>query len=85
MNKRLIELYNQAGEFAYGVCQANGRKGGAEDTVWNSLAVGRFAELIVQECARAIQEEKDTDLYTANQLAGMTVSIAVIKNHLGVE
>ncbi len=45
----------------------------------------KFAELIVRECANAIQEEKDTGLYNDQIMAGMTASKAVIKNLFGVE
>lgn len=45
----------------------------------------KFAELIVQECANTIQAEKDTGLYNAQQMAGMSASKAVIKNHFGVK
>ena len=45
----------------------------------------KFAELIVRECANTIQAEKDTGLYNAQQMAGMTASKAVINDHFGVE
>lgn len=47
--------------------------------------LNKFAEFIVRECANAIQEEKDTGLYNAQQMAGMTVSKTVIKDHFDVE
>ena len=45
----------------------------------------KFAELIVRECANTIQAEKDTGLYNAQQMAGLTASKAVINDHFGVE
>ena len=45
----------------------------------------KFAELIVRECANTIQAEKDTGLYNAQQMAGMTASKAVINDHFGVK
>ena len=51
MNSRLIELYKEASEFAYKVCQDEGRTGGPSDHIWNTLSTGKFAELIVRECA----------------------------------
>jgi hypothetical protein len=51
MNERMIELYKEACEFAHGVCKEEGRSGGPSDHIWNTLSTGRFAELIVRECA----------------------------------
>jgi hypothetical protein len=48
----MIELYKEACEFAYNVCKEEGRAGGSSDHIWNTLSTGRFAELIVRECAR---------------------------------
>ena len=45
----------------------------------------KFAELIVRECANTIQTEKDTGLYNAQQMTGMTVSRAVIKDHFEIK
>jgi hypothetical protein len=45
----------------------------------------KFAELIVRECANTIQTEKDTGLYNAQQMTGMTVSKAVIKDHFEIK
>lgn len=52
MNKRMIELYKEASEFAYKICKDEGRTGGPSDHIWNTLSTGKFAELIVQECAK---------------------------------
>ena len=54
MNSRAIELYKQACEFAYKVCKEEGRLGGPSDHIWNALSTGRFAELIVEECAQKV-------------------------------
>jgi len=51
MSERAIELYKQAAAFAYETCKEEGRKGGGEDHIWLSLVMGKFAELLVQECA----------------------------------
>lgn len=51
MNERMIELYKQAAEFAYGACKEEGRQGGPGDHIWHTLSTGRFAELIVRECS----------------------------------
>lgn len=80
MNERIEELMVQA-------------KFMAEETINKKISKNaeldafaeKFAELIVKECANAIQAEKDTGLYNAQQLAGMTVSTAVINDHFGVE
>ena len=47
----MIELYKEAAEFAYKICKDEGRAGGSTDHIWNTLSTGKFAELIVQECA----------------------------------
>lgn len=44
----------------------------------------KFAEVIVRECVSTIQAEKDTGLYSAEQMAGLTVAKAVLKDHFGV-
>ena len=51
MNERMLELYVEACEFAYKICKDQGRQGGTGDHIWNTLSTGKFAELIVQECA----------------------------------
>lgn len=56
MTERAIELYKEACEFAYSVCKEEGRPGGPSDHIWHTLSTGRFAELIVRECNRAVLE-----------------------------
>lgn len=51
MNKRMHELYIEAAEFAYKICKEEERPGGHADLVWSTLFTGKFAELIVHECA----------------------------------
>lgn len=51
MNEHMIDLYKQACEFAYKVCKEENRVGGPGDHIWQTLSTGRFAELIVRECA----------------------------------
>ena len=80
MNERIRELAEQATTITY---EEDGwRLYGTEVETFNKE---KFAELIVRECANAIQTEKDTGLYNAQQMAGMTVSKTVIKDHFGVE
>ena len=59
MNERMIELYKEACEFAYDVCAKEGRKGGTSDHIWNTLSTGKFAELIVRECAKVCSEQRN--------------------------
>lgn len=59
MNQRAIELYKEACEFAYGVCKAEGRTGGPSDHIWHTLSTGRFAELMVEECAQVCLAQRD--------------------------
>jgi len=61
MNERMIQLYREAGEFAYKICREEGREGGPTDHIWNTLSTGKFAELIVRECAK-VAEEYDCNL-----------------------
>ena len=68
MNKRLIELYTQAAEFAYKVCQDEGREGGTSDHIWNTISTGKFAELIVQECAIIGEQYADGNYEVSRQI-----------------
>jgi hypothetical protein len=77
MNERIKELLKQAGV---------GDNWNKAD--WYSMSpemIEKFAELIVRECANTIQTEKDTGLYNAQQMTGMTVSKAVIKDHFEIK
>lgn len=47
--------------------------------------IKKFVESIVRECANAIQAERDAGFYNAQQMAGMTVSETVIKDHFGIK
>jgi hypothetical protein len=71
MNERVIKLYNQATEFAYKTAGADAGKG----TIIESLTAGKFAELIVRECAEYITEYFPHSRYEARQM----------KKHFGVE
>ena len=87
MNSRLIELYKEASEFAYKVCQDEGRTGGPCDHIWNTLSTGKFAELIVRECigcceqviSDPVPESVDTWLNGGSQC------IDEIKQHFGIK
>ena len=48
MNERAVELYKQAVTFAYNTAGQDAGNG----TVIESLTAGKFAELIVRECAK---------------------------------
>jgi len=56
MNERTIQLYKQAVDFAYTTAGKDAGKG----TIIESLTAGKFAELIVKECARVFESEVDT-------------------------
>lgn len=75
MNDRMIKLYKEASEFAYQICKEEGRAGGPTDHIWNTLSTGRFAELIVRECA---------DVCYDADYNGPAVSKIVLE-HFGVE
>ena len=89
MNERMIELYKEASEFAYKICKDEGRAGGPTDHIWNTLSTGKFAELIVQECANVIADDdlaKDCGTFMMDSYAkGMRYSAHLIKEHFGVE
>ena len=75
MNERIQELIKQCTSWS-------------EGSTWTSneeFDKEKFAELIVRECANTIQTEKDTGLYNAQQMTGMTVSKAVIKDHFEIK
>lgn len=75
MNERAILLYKEACEFAYGVCKNEGRSGGHSDHIWNTLSTGRFAELIVKECADKV----------TRQLQVFDIDGNFLLEHFGVE
>ena len=75
MNERVIKLYNQATEFAYKTAGADAGKG----TIIESLTAGKFAELIVRECAERIAHNEKFNWLDAAQAA------KDLKEHFGVE
>ena len=78
MHKRVIELYKQAAEFAYKTAGADAGKG----TIIESLTAGKFAELIVAECAQVCLAQRDP----ANLNYKPSVKFAeAINQHFGVE
>jgi hypothetical protein len=76
MNERILDLAIQAKDWAYA---------DHDGYTAQMLFEQKFAELIVRECANTIQTEKDTGLYNAQQMTGMTVSKAVIKDHFEIK
>ena len=81
MNERMIELYREASEFAYKICREEGREGGPSDHIWSMLSTGKFAELIVRECAEICDAYGMPD---GTSQTAMVLSRA-IKKHFGVE
>lgn len=74
MNERAIELYKQAGEFAY----TSIGKEHANTTYFQGVVAGKYAELIVRECldivANAVDYREPASTY-----------VGKIKEHFGVE
>jgi len=73
MNERMNALATEAFEFAYKVCKEEGRKGGSEDHIWTTLAMGKLSELIIQECAKICnsnswQDQQGWGKYYAKQI-----------------
>ena len=66
-------------EFAYSICKEEGRPGGPADHIWHTLSTGRFAELIVRECADLFKIEWGEEKLTGNDVG------YVLKKHFGVE
>jgi hypothetical protein len=73
MNEQAIELYKQAVAFAYNTAGADAGKG----TVIESLTAGKFAELIVAECAEIALVD--------GQSTGNFDTFNKIQKHFGVE
>ena len=84
MNNRLIELYKEASEFAYQICQEEGRAGGIEDHIWNTLSVGKFAELIVQDCIATIKNTEANCTLIDEKYGCMYAEVDLIE-HFGVK
>ena len=72
MNERAVELYKQAVTFAYNTAGKDAGKG----SVIESLTAGKFAELIVRECAKACEDHPGW----SGRMIGEQ-----IKQHFGVE
>jgi hypothetical protein len=84
MNERMIELYKEACEFAHNVCKKEGRAGGSSDHIWNTLSTGRFAELIVQECASKVDWIYSEKGKTADGVEYTVTQGDLIREHFGV-
>jgi hypothetical protein len=84
MNERIKELAEQAKKYSLDAMIKIADKEQALK-VYSESYDTKFAELIVRECANTIQTEKDTGLYNAQQMTGMTVSRAVIKDHFEIK
>jgi hypothetical protein len=74
MNERAIELYKQAIEFAY----TSIGKEHADTTYFQGVVAGKFAELIVRECASIVADAVD-------QREPASTYVDKIKQHFGVE
>ena len=88
MNQRVIDLYEQAAEFAYKICKNEGRPGGPTDHIWNTLSTGKFAELMVEECAKICADtavaEPPNDLFEGYNM-GVNKAAENIREHFGIE
>ena len=77
MKPLVFDLYKDAGVFAYDCCKKSARQVQEPDAIWLSLMMGKYTELIVQECIKLLPE----DCQSKN---GCHTSW-VIKEHFGVE
>ena len=85
MNKEFKKLLEQSYTKGFEECARTGHKVGDLDVIFNSIVMGEFAELIVQECA-----EQSMSIGRYNTPSGITpdlsIAIAVgLKKHFGVE
>ena len=76
MNERAIKLYEQATEFAY---ETIGKEH-ANTSYFQGTIAGKFAELIVKECAELTLDYKNDQYYQ-----GWLDYRDEIKQHFGVE
>jgi CRISPR/Cas system-associated endoribonuclease Cas2 len=87
MNERIRELYRQANEQArQQACEKNKTNRPQNNTVWNEF-VPLFAEMIIKECAKVIDELEDAvviyRLGGAN--TGEISKSELVKQHFGVK
>lgn len=54
-DKLAQKLAEEAMHYAYNICKENNRKGGVGDHIWFTLTMGRYTELLVEECARSCE------------------------------
>ena len=88
MNNRFKELASQAGGEFY-----EGFAGSPNTVKFTEYELGKFAELIVQECAIVIQKEvsmkyKDggeNEEFMGGHYAGSVLARVMIKKHFGIE
>jgi hypothetical protein len=80
MNQRTTELYQQALEFAYNKVP----KENWSADILHPIVSGKFAELIIQECASRV---RDTDLedVEGGDSAVLNAAAKQLKQHFGVE
>ena len=92
MNERTIQLYKQAVDFAYTTAGKDAGKG----TIIESLTAGKFAELIVRECAEIALEQKkwvedmkvhnpEDEVWNRARIQQSQHIVDKIKQHFGVE
>jgi hypothetical protein len=75
MNQRAIQLYQQAAAFAYQTAGADAGRG----TIVESLTAGKFAELIIRECAEFARQHNLEKADRSHMIH------KAIKEHFGVE
>ena len=82
MNERAVELYKQALKFAYETAGVDAEKG----TILASLTAGRFAQLIVRECAKIGEDYGDDGLSSDPEGNRYPLNAGIaIRKHFGVE
>ena len=75
MNERMIYLYEEAMRFA------SDKVPEFNSGLWQAVCSGRFAELIVNECARLAElKERGYGIYAPNESTGEH-----LKNYFGIE
>jgi len=82
MNNRSIELFKEAGEFAYKVVKP------FDQTQLNAVWAGKYAELLIRECSELlVNTAAEYDKIPGREITAqaMKTAAAIINNHFGVK
>ena len=83
MSERIKELAERSFADAYRICKECDHTVGETDSIFVSLAVSKFAELIVAECATYLNVA--VEVHTQNEQDVCDRAARAIKRYFGVE